>query len=356
MRDSRRRCRTNGRGHRAGRGASRPRGAAQRSRRPNSSSAASPQSSAISIAAVEKGRTRHGRARRGARAHRRRDRISPTRRRPRDRGRDRKSRDEARALPAARRNDAAGGDPGQQHVVDLDHEAGRGDGASAERVIGMHFMNPVPVMKLVEVIRGIATDATKRSSSCTIWRSRIGKTPVEVRDFPGFISNRVLMPMINEAIFALYEGVGTIEAIDTVMKLGHEPSDGAARAGRLHRSRHVPRDHGRALRGLRRSEVPAVPAAAQYVAAGWLGRRAGAVSTTTRARLERSKAGPGRDRSLTCRPKSGGACNSSRPTNSAKSARSPRDRAARDRAAHRGVGPRALLSARALHESSTTRG
>jgi 3-hydroxybutyryl-CoA dehydrogenase len=88
-----------------------------------------------------------------------------------------------------------------------------------ERVIGMHFMNPVPVMKLVEVIRGLSTsDATfelVRDLSL-----KLGKTPVEVRDYPGFISNRVLMPMINEAIYTLMEGVADAESIDTVMKLG----------------------------------------------------------------------------------------------------------------------------------------
>jgi 3-hydroxybutyryl-CoA dehydrogenase len=88
-----------------------------------------------------------------------------------------------------------------------------------EKVIGMHFMNPVPVMKLIEVIRGLATsqetyDAVEAASR------QMGKTPVEVHDAPGFVSNRVLMPMINEAIFCLYEGVGKPEAIDEVMKLG----------------------------------------------------------------------------------------------------------------------------------------
>jgi len=87
------------------------------------------------------------------------------------------------------------------------------------QVIGMHFMNPVPVMTLVEVIRGIATsDETYRSVEDLA--KRMGKTPIEVNDYPGFISNRVLMPMINEAIFTLYEGVATREAIDGVMKLG----------------------------------------------------------------------------------------------------------------------------------------
>ena len=88
-----------------------------------------------------------------------------------------------------------------------------------EKVIGMHFMNPVPVMTLVEVIRGIATsdDTYQRVEGLS---KKMGKTPIEVNDYPGFISNRVLMPMINEAIFALYEGVATPESIDGVMKLG----------------------------------------------------------------------------------------------------------------------------------------
>ena len=88
-----------------------------------------------------------------------------------------------------------------------------------DKVIGMHFFNPVPVMTLVEVIRGIATsdDTYQRVEDLA---KRMGKTPIEVNDYPGFVSNRVLMPMINEAIFALYEGVATAEAIDDVMKLG----------------------------------------------------------------------------------------------------------------------------------------
>jgi len=88
-----------------------------------------------------------------------------------------------------------------------------------DKVIGMHFMNPVPVMTLVEVIRGIATsdDTYQKVEDLS---KRMGKTPIEVNDYPGFISNRVLMPMINEAIFALYEGVASREAIDGVMKLG----------------------------------------------------------------------------------------------------------------------------------------
>jgi len=88
-----------------------------------------------------------------------------------------------------------------------------------ENVIGMHFMNPVPLMKLVEVIRGLATAIETTASTMEVCR-KMGKEPVEANDSPGFISNRILCPMVNEAIFALQEGIGTPEAIDTVMKLG----------------------------------------------------------------------------------------------------------------------------------------
>ena len=89
----------------------------------------------------------------------------------------------------------------------------------ADRFIGMHFMNPVPMMKLIELIRGIATSDETYALIADLSR-KLGKTPVEVNDFPGFIANRILMPMINEAIYAHMEGVGTVEAIDEVMKLG----------------------------------------------------------------------------------------------------------------------------------------
>ena len=95
--------------------------------------------------------------------------------------------------------------------------------ASATRrpasVIGLHFMNPVPVMKLIEVINGYATDATVTQQMVTL-AGRLGKTPCVVNDYPGFIANRILMPMINEAIYSLYEGVAAVESIDTIMKLG----------------------------------------------------------------------------------------------------------------------------------------
>jgi 3-hydroxybutyryl-CoA dehydrogenase len=89
----------------------------------------------------------------------------------------------------------------------------------ADKVIGMHFMNPVPLMKLVEVIRGYATSDEVLSTIMEISR-KLGKSPVEVNDYPGFVANRILMPMINEAIYTLYEGVAGVEEIDTVMKLG----------------------------------------------------------------------------------------------------------------------------------------
>ncbi len=88
-----------------------------------------------------------------------------------------------------------------------------------DRVIGMHFMNPVPIMTLVEVVRGLATSDETCQTTNRLAES-LGKTPVEVNDFPGFVSNRVLMPMINEAVYCVMEGVGTKEAIDSVMKLG----------------------------------------------------------------------------------------------------------------------------------------
>lgn len=88
-----------------------------------------------------------------------------------------------------------------------------------DRMIGMHFMNPVPVMTLVEVVRGLTTSSETRQTTMELATS-LGKTPVEVNDYPGFVSNRVLMPMINEAIFCVMEGVGSPEAVDSIMKLG----------------------------------------------------------------------------------------------------------------------------------------
>ncbi|MBV8299288.1 MAG: 3-hydroxybutyryl-CoA dehydrogenase [Candidatus Eremiobacteraeota bacterium] len=143
-----------------------------------------------------------------------------------------------------------------------------------QNVVGMHFMNPVPVMKLVEVIRGIATSEATFALVRDLALA-LGKTPVEVRDFPGFISNRVLLPMINEAIYALYEGVASAEAIDTVMKLGmNHPM------GPLTLADFIGLDTCLAImnvlhEGFGDSKYRPCPLLKQYVAAGWLGKKSG---------------------------------------------------------------------------------
>jgi 3-hydroxybutyryl-CoA dehydrogenase len=143
-----------------------------------------------------------------------------------------------------------------------------------EKVIGMHFMNPVPVMQLVEVIRGLATDETTTARVMELSRA-LGKTPVEVNDFPGFVSNRVLMPMINEAVFALMEGVAEAEAIDTVMKLGmNHPMGPLALADLigLDTCLNILEVLHRELGDDRYRPSPLLR---KYVAAGWLGRKSG---------------------------------------------------------------------------------
>ncbi|MXV94833.1 MAG: 3-hydroxybutyryl-CoA dehydrogenase [Gemmatimonadetes bacterium] len=143
-----------------------------------------------------------------------------------------------------------------------------------EKVIGMHFMNPVPVMRLVEVIRGLGTDDATTAAVMELSR-RLGKTPVEVRDFPGFVSNRVLMPMINEAIFALMEGVAEAESIDTVMTLGmNHPMGPLALADLigLDTCLNILEVLHRELGDDRYRPCPLLR---QYVAAGWLGRKTG---------------------------------------------------------------------------------
>ncbi len=144
----------------------------------------------------------------------------------------------------------------------------------ADRVIGMHFMNPVPVMTLVEVIRGHSTsDETTRT--VMELSSALGKTPVEVNDYPGFVSNRVLMPMINEAIFCVFEGVATPESIDTVMKLGM-----AHPMGPLALADFIGLDVCLAIldvlhKGLGDDKYRACPLLKRMVAAGELGRKSG---------------------------------------------------------------------------------
>ena len=143
-----------------------------------------------------------------------------------------------------------------------------------EQVIGMHFMNPVPVMKLVEIIRGLATsDATYeaiRNESLAL-----NKTPVEVRDVPGFISNRVLQMMINEAIYCLYEGVATPEDIDTVMKLGMNHPMGPLQLADFIGLDTVLAIMETLYEGYGDCKYRPCPLLRQYVKAGWLGKKAG---------------------------------------------------------------------------------
>jgi 3-hydroxybutyryl-CoA dehydrogenase len=142
------------------------------------------------------------------------------------------------------------------------------------KFIGMHFMNPVPVMVLVELIRGIATDDATFAATRDL-ALRLGKTPVAAEDFPAFIVNRILLPMINEAVYTLYEGVGSVAAIDTAMKLGaNHPM------GPLELADFIGLDTCLSImqvlyEGLADSKYRPCPLLVKYVEAGWLGRKAG---------------------------------------------------------------------------------
>ncbi len=143
-----------------------------------------------------------------------------------------------------------------------------------EKVIGMHFMNPVPIMKLVEVIRGLATSDETFDLTWEL-SEKFGKTPAESNDYPGFIANRILMPMINEAVFCLYQSVGTPEDIDTVMKLGMNHPMGPLALADL-----IGLDTCLAImetlyNGFKDSKYRPCPLLRKYVEAGWLGRKSG---------------------------------------------------------------------------------
>jgi 3-hydroxybutyryl-CoA dehydrogenase len=143
-----------------------------------------------------------------------------------------------------------------------------------EKFIGLHFMNPVPVMKLIEVIRGIATDAGTYEIAVNFARS-LGKTTTNAEDFPAFIVNRILVPMINEAIYTLYEGVGTVEAIDNAMRLGANHPMGPLELGDFIGLDTILSIMNVLYEGLADSKYRPCPLLVKYVEAGWLGRKSG---------------------------------------------------------------------------------
>jgi 3-hydroxybutyryl-CoA dehydrogenase len=143
-----------------------------------------------------------------------------------------------------------------------------------ERFIGLHFMNPVPVMKLVEIIRGIATDKATYEAAVAFAQS-LQKITANAEDFPGFIVNRILMPTINEAVFTLYEGVGTVEAIDTAMRLGANHPMGPLELADFIGLDTVLSIMNVLYEGLADSKYRPCPLLVKYVEAGWLGKKAG---------------------------------------------------------------------------------
>ncbi len=141
-----------------------------------------------------------------------------------------------------------------------------------ERFIGIHFMNPVPIMQLVELVRGIATeDETFELSKEFV--TRLGKTYAVSEDFPAFMVNRILLPMINEAIYTLYEGVGSVDAIDTAMRLGANHPMGPLQLADFIGLGYLPVHHAGAARGPGGSKYRPCPLLVKYVEAGWLGRK-----------------------------------------------------------------------------------
>jgi 3-hydroxybutyryl-CoA dehydrogenase len=143
-----------------------------------------------------------------------------------------------------------------------------------DKFIGLHFMNPVPVMKLVEIIRGIATNPETYETAVAFAQS-LGKTTSNAEDFPAFIVNRILVPMVNEAIYTLYEGVGTVDAIDTAMKLGANHPMGPLELGDFIGLDTVLSIMNVLYEGLSDSKYRPCPLLVKYVEAGWLGRKAG---------------------------------------------------------------------------------
>jgi len=143
-----------------------------------------------------------------------------------------------------------------------------------ERFIGLHFMNPVPRMKLVEIIRGIATDAVTYEIAVNFARS-LGKTTANAEDFPAFMVNRILVPMINEAIYTLYEGVGTVDAIDTALKLGANHPMGPLELGDFIGLDTILSIMNVLYDGLADSKYRPCPLLTKYVEAGWVGKKAG---------------------------------------------------------------------------------